>query len=73
MAAALGGTLIPPKANRKEQLPFDRYLYRYRHLAENRFLDLKRWWSIATHYTKRLASFVTAIEIRIIAMRLKIL
>ena len=29
--------VIPPKANRKEQRPFDYYLYRYRHLVENRF------------------------------------
>ena len=65
--------VIPPKANRKEQRPFDYYLYRYRHLVENRFLDFKRWRGIVTRYAKKLASFVAAIEIRIIAMWLKIL
>lgn len=74
LAALLGmDAVIPPKANRKEQLPFDRYLYRYRHLVENRFLDFKRWRGIATRYAKRLASFAAAIEIRIIAMWLEIL
>ena len=74
LAISLGmDAVIPPKANRKKQLSFDRYLYRYRHLVENRFLDFKRWRGIATRYAKKLASFVAAIEIRIIAMWLKIL
>lgn len=69
LAASLGmDAVIPPKANRKELL-----LYRYRHLVENRFLDFKRWRGIATRYAKKLASFAAAIEIRIIAMWLKIL
>ncbi len=74
LAASLGmDAVIPPKANRKGQLPFDRHLYRYRHMVENRFLDFKRWRGIATRYAKKLASFAVAIEIRIIAMWLKIL
>ena len=74
LAISLGmDAVIPPKANRKKQLFFDRYLYRYRHLVENRFLDFKRWRGIATRYAKKLASFAAAIEIRIIAMWLKIL
>ena len=74
LAVSLGmDAVIPPKANCKEQLPFDRYLYRYRHLVENRFLDFKRWRGIATRYAKKPASFAAAIEIRIIAMWLKIL
>ena len=69
LAISLGmDAVIPPKANRKKQLFFDRYLYRYRHLVENRFLDFKRWRGIATRYAKKLASFAAAIEIRIIAM-----
>ena len=74
LAISLGmDAVIPPKTNRKKQLSFDRYLYRYRHLVENRFLDFKRWRGIATRYAKKLASFAAAIEIRIIAMWLKIL
>ena len=73
LAVSLGmDAVILPKGNRKDQLPFDRYLYRYRHLVENRFLDFKRWRGIATRYAKKLASFAAAIEIRIIAMWLKI-
>ena len=38
LAISLGmDAVIPPKTNRKKQLSFDRYLYRYRHLVENRF------------------------------------
>ena len=38
LAVSLGmDAVIPPKTNRKKQLSFDRYLYRYRHLVENRF------------------------------------
>ena len=44
--------VIPPKANRKEQRPFDYYLYRYRHLVENRFLDFKRCRGMVTRYAK---------------------
>ena len=74
LAISLGmDAVIPPKTNRKKQLSFDCSLYRYRHLVENRFLDFKRWRGIATRYTKKLASFAAAIEIRIIAMWLKIL
>ena len=74
LAISLGmDAVIPPKTNRKKQLSFDRYLYRYRHLVENRFLDFKRWRGIATRYAKKLASFAVAIEIWIIAMWLKIL
>ena len=73
LAISLGmDAVIPPKTNRKKQLSFDRYLYRYRHLVENRFLDFNRWRGIATRYAKKLASFATTIEIRIIAMWLKI-
>ena len=43
LAISLGmDAVIPPKTNRKKQLFFDCYLYRYRHLVENRFLDFKR-------------------------------
>ena len=74
LAISLGmDAVLPPKTNRKKQLSFDRYLYRYRHLVENRFLAFTRWRGIATRYAKKLASFAAAIEIRIIAMWLKTL
>jgi Transposase and inactivated derivatives len=56
--------VIPPKKNRKEQLDYDKELYKARHLVENAFLHLKRWRGIATRYAKNTASFLAAIHIR---------
>ncbi len=33
--------VIPPKENRQEQLGYDKYLYKHRHLVENAVLPLK--------------------------------
>ena len=60
--------VIPAKRNRKEQREYDRYLYRFRHLVENAFLQLKRWRGIATRYAKNTASFLAAVQIRCIAI-----
>ena len=60
--------VIPPKKNRKEQRNYDKHLYKLRHLVENAFLHLKRWRGIATRYAKHSASFVSAVQIRCIAI-----
>jgi transposase len=60
--------VIPPKKNRKEQLAYDKYLYKLRHLVENAFLLLKRWRGIATRYARNTSSFVAAVQIRCIAI-----
>ena len=65
--------VIPPKRNRKTQRCYDKALYRVRHLVENAFLHLKRWRGIATRYAKKLASFEAAVQIRCIAIWLKVL
>jgi transposase len=65
--------VIPPKKNRKVQRPYDKHLYRHRHLVENAFMHLKRWRGIATRYAKSLASFVAAVQIRCIALWTEIL
>ena len=65
--------VIPPKRNRKEQRTFDKHLYKVRHLVENAFMHLKQWRGIATRYAKTTASFVAAVQIRCIALWLKIL
>lgn len=62
--------VIPPKCNRKEQREYDKELYKYRHLVENAFLQLKRWRGIATRYAKNASSFLAAIHIRCIALAL---
>ena len=65
--------VIPPKKNRKEQRSYDEDLYKLRHLVENAFLKLKQWRGIATRYAKNAASFLAAIQIRCIALWLRIL
>ena len=64
--------VIPPKRNRKEQRSFDKELYKLRHLVENAFLRIKDWRGIATRYAKNSKSFLAAVQIRCLAMWLKI-
>jgi len=64
--------VIPPRKNRKEQREYDKHLYRQRHLVENAFLALKQWRGIATRYAKNLSSFLAAVQIRCLALWLKI-
>ena len=64
--------VIPPKKNRKHPRDYDNYLYHLRHLVENAFLHLKKWRGIATRYAKNAASFVSAVQIRCIAIWLQI-
>jgi len=65
--------VIPPKRNRIEKRGYDEYLYKLRHSVENAFLYLKRWRGIATRYAKNTTSFLAAVQIRCIALWLKIL
>jgi hypothetical protein len=65
--------VIPPRKNRKTPRSYDKYLYRYRHLVENAFLQLKRWRGIATRYAKRAESFLMAVQIRCLTLWLGIL
>src|SRR5439155_647960 len=44
--------VIPPKSTRKTQRPFDKELYKARHLIENFFCKLKQYRAIATRYDK---------------------
>jgi transposase len=63
---------IPPRKNRKEPRSYDKHLYKLQHLVENAFLHLKRWRGIATRYAKNAASFLAAVQIRCLALWLKI-
>jgi transposase len=65
--------VIPPKKNRKDQRWHDKDIYCVRHLVENTFLHLKRWRGIATRYAKTLASFTAAVQVRCIALWLRVL
>jgi len=63
--------LIPPKKNRKQLRDYDKCLYKLRHLVET-FLLLKRWRGIAARFAKNASSFVTAVQIRCIAVWLPV-
>jgi len=64
--------VIPPKKNRKVKCEYDEYLYRLRHFVENAFLMLKQWRGIATRYAKHSTSFLAAVQIRCLAIWLKV-
>lgn len=52
---------IPPKKNRKRQIPYDETLYKQRHKVENMFGRLKDWRRIATRYDRCAHTFFSAI------------
>lgn len=53
--------VIPPKHNRKQSRPYDKELYKARHLIENFFCKLKQFRAIATRYDKTARNFLAAI------------
>ena len=55
--------VIPPKANRKARISFDRDIYRWRHLIENTSAKLKEFRAVATRYDKTDVSFRAAINL----------
>jgi transposase len=63
LAQAGKAAVIPPKANRKDPRPYDKDLYKARHLIENFFARLKQYRAIATRYDKRAAHFLGAIHL----------
>ena len=54
-------SVIPPKANRKDQRSYDEEVYKWRHLIENLFQKLKQYRAIATRYDKRAVAFLGGI------------
>jgi transposase len=63
--------VIPPKANRVRQITYDFAMYRWRHLVENFFCDLKQFRRIATRYDKIDQSFEAMINLATSFMALK--
>lgn len=56
--------VIPPRANRLEQRPFDKHQYQHRNLIERFFLRIKHFRRIATRYDKlaeRFSSFIAIV------------
>jgi len=50
--------VIPSMPGRKEKRPYDRDLFRARHLIENFFCKLKQFRAIATRYDKLATNFL---------------
>jgi transposase len=63
LAEAGKAAVIPPKGNRKKPRPYDKDLYKARHLIENFFAKLKQFRAIATRYDKRAVNFLGAIHL----------
>lgn len=55
--------VIPPKRNRTTPRPYDKHLYKARHLIENFFCKLKQFRAIATRYDKTARNFLAAIQL----------
>jgi transposase len=60
--------VIPPRSNRKNPTPYDKHLYKLRHLVEKAFLKLKQWRSIATRYAKTTKTFLAECQIAAIML-----
>ena len=54
---------IPPRANRKARIDYDKTLYRQRHRIENMFGRLRDWRRIHTRYDRCAHTFMFAIAI----------
>lgn len=63
--------VIPPKANRKTAIPCDFAMYRWRHLIENFFCDLKQNRRIAPRSDKTDRSFAAFIPLAAIRLALR--
>jgi transposase len=55
--------VIPPKADRARPIACDFAMYRWRHLVENFFCNIKEFRRIATRYDKTDTSFAAAIHL----------
>ena len=55
--------VIPSKSNRKTPRPFDKDMYKARHLIENFYCWLKQFRAIATRYDKTARNFLAAIHL----------
>lgn len=53
--------VIPSQARRKDPAPYDKELYKTRHLIENFFAKLKQYRAIATCYDKTARNFLAAV------------
>ena len=52
---------IPPRKNRKTDIPYDKTLYKQRYKVENMFAKLKDWRRVATRYDRCAHTFFSTI------------
>ena len=55
--------VIPPRSTRKNPRPFDKEIYKARHLIENFYCRLKQFRAIDTRYDKTARNFLAAIHL----------
>lgn len=55
--------VIPPKRNRRYQRPYDRHVYKERHLIECFFCKIKEFRRVATRYEKLEKTFLAMVTI----------
>ena len=60
--------VIPPRSTRKAPRPFDKQLYKARHLIENLFARLKQFRRIATRFEKLAKNFAAMVTLACICV-----
>jgi putative transposase len=55
--------VIPPNASRSRAIPYDRHLYKERHLVECFINKIKHFRRIATRYDKTIASYASFVAV----------
>lgn len=55
--------VIPPNGSRAGPIPYDREIYKWRHLVENFFQKIKEFRRIATRFDKTDTSYTAAIHL----------
>jgi transposase len=55
--------VIPSNASRKHAIPYDRHLYKERHLVELFINKIKHFRRIATRYDKTIASYASLVAV----------
>jgi putative transposase len=63
LAARSMAVVIPPNASRSRAIPYDRHLYKERHLVECFINKIKHFRRMATRYDKTIASYASFVAV----------
>ena len=55
--------VIPPRRHRTQHIPYDKEIYKWRHLIENYFAKIKEFRAVATRYDKTDTSFAANLNL----------